>query len=456
VVKKYSLGNEELDELIGELEPGTILLIEGEPGAGKTTLALSMACRNALERNAKVLYIAFGEAPEKLVKYASSIGLRVEELVNTSKIKIDKIPIVSDKDLIDIVTHSIAEGISNYDIIIVDSITPVMKLLEGYGPKRAWLQTTLYDYVSGSDKLLVFIADRFQREDSDLKLLEFIADVVIQAEYRVYKSGDVERYLIVRKFRGKIVKNSSIPFEVGEGGIVILNYTSSKIAKKYRSSRQPLKIECEILHKILPKVLPPDTEIFIIDRGDLLRNSNLLKYLVIKSLDLAKKGFYVDLTSYESRTFGKIHEIISQVKASKELLSKIRALQLNPLITSTNYISLISVLGDRQYGTFFSIVLNLQRLLDAHPLESIKNMTMYLVQLAKTLYGSTVRHFVVYGDRAPPNFYIEWSDIVLEMFRNQDGSTVIRVVKGDKSSAQILDCQIAACVDKIVKDLTSQ
>jgi len=453
VVERYSLGNEELDELVGELEPGTILLIEGEPGAGKTTLALGIAYRNAVERNAKVLYIAFGEIPEKLVKYAGSIGLGIEKLVSEGRLRIERVPMVSDKELIDIVTQSIAEGMESYDIVIVDSVTPVMKLLEGYGSKRAWLQTTLYDYVSGSDKLLIFVADKFQTEDPDLKLLEFISDVVILAEYNVYKTGDIERHLIVRKFRGRMVKNSSIPFEIGEGGIVVLNYTSSKVAEKYKMSRKPLKIECKALRKILPEVLPPDTEIFIIDRGDLLKNSNFLRYLVIKSLDLARRGFYVDLTSYEPRTFMKINEIISEVNPPKEILSRIRALKLNPLITSTNYISLISVLGDRQYGTFLSIVLNLQRLLDAHPLDSIKYMTMYMVQLAKALYGTTIRHFVVYEGREPPNFYIEWSDIVLEMDRDSDGSTVIRVVKGDKSSTKIMDCQIAACIDEIVKNL---
>ncbi|MCD6278631.1 MAG: hypothetical protein J7J11_03010, partial [Desulfurococcales archaeon] len=123
MVERYSLGNEELDELVGELEPGTILLIEGEPGAGKTTLALGIAYRNAVERGAKVLYIAFGEIPEKLVKYAGSIGLGIEKLISEGRLRIERVPMVSDKELIDIVTQSIAEGMESYDIVIVDSVT---------------------------------------------------------------------------------------------------------------------------------------------------------------------------------------------------------------------------------------------------------------------------------------------------------------------------------------------
>ena len=84
----FLLSNEELDEILGPIDAGTVILVEGFPGTGKTTFALSTAYRNAVEREFKVLYLTLGETPSKLLKKAQLLGLEeIEHIVSQGAVQ---------------------------------------------------------------------------------------------------------------------------------------------------------------------------------------------------------------------------------------------------------------------------------------------------------------------------------------------------------------------------------
>ena len=59
-------GMEELDRLLGGgFVPGSLLLLGGEPGIGKSTLALQVA----LMSDKKILYVSGEESPEQIKSY---------------------------------------------------------------------------------------------------------------------------------------------------------------------------------------------------------------------------------------------------------------------------------------------------------------------------------------------------------------------------------------------------
>ncbi len=55
------------------------------------------------------------------------------------RIRIVRAPMIRDEELIDHITSIITRGLDYYDIIIVDNITPLIKLLKDYASKRAWI-----------------------------------------------------------------------------------------------------------------------------------------------------------------------------------------------------------------------------------------------------------------------------------------------------------------------------
>lgn len=70
-----------LDELFGCIPSNYTVLIEGEPGSSKTSLAIASAYSNAYSCLRKVLYITTNEGKAKLLDMAKKIGYPLEPLI---------------------------------------------------------------------------------------------------------------------------------------------------------------------------------------------------------------------------------------------------------------------------------------------------------------------------------------------------------------------------------------
>src|SRR4051812_38711586 len=74
------VGVEGLDEILaGGLPRNCFYLIQGDPGSGKTTLALQFLLEG-LRRGEKVLYITLSETKEELLKVARSHGWSIDDI----------------------------------------------------------------------------------------------------------------------------------------------------------------------------------------------------------------------------------------------------------------------------------------------------------------------------------------------------------------------------------------
>ena len=80
IASGFTLGVIELDRILRDaIQPGTLLVISGHPGSGKTTLASTICYVNALQGK-KCLYISFQESKEKLYVNMARLGLNLEEI----------------------------------------------------------------------------------------------------------------------------------------------------------------------------------------------------------------------------------------------------------------------------------------------------------------------------------------------------------------------------------------
>src|SRR5512133_361341 len=78
-MSRCSSGCAGLDDVLGGGLPiGHFYLIEGEPGTGKTTLALQFVAEG-LKRGEKVLYVTLSESRDERLAVAENHGLAVEE-----------------------------------------------------------------------------------------------------------------------------------------------------------------------------------------------------------------------------------------------------------------------------------------------------------------------------------------------------------------------------------------
>ena len=76
-VKRIDTGNREVNRVLGGgLVPGSLILLGGEPGIGKSTLSLQIALAN---NGLKTLYVSGEESAEQIKMRADRLGIGNEE-----------------------------------------------------------------------------------------------------------------------------------------------------------------------------------------------------------------------------------------------------------------------------------------------------------------------------------------------------------------------------------------
>ncbi len=160
----------ELDRVLGGgIVPGSVILIGGEPGIGKSTLLLQLACKI----KKKVLYVS-GEESEQQVKYRSErIGIENEECYILAETSLDKIINEFNK--------------FNPELIIIDSIqTMHWSTIESSAGsvsqiKECSAQIIKYAKKSGCP---VFLVGHITKDGNIAgpKILEHMVDTVLQFE----------------------------------------------------------------------------------------------------------------------------------------------------------------------------------------------------------------------------------------------------------------------------------
>lgn len=220
----FTLGTLELDSILGDaLVPGSLLVVAGHPGSGKTTLASTICYANA-QRGKKCLYVSFQEHKEKLYSNMKKLGLNLEELEKQGLLFFVKLPLLAKGDAVDSVLSTISESVIKYNpgIVVVDSITPLLKATENDVSARAVLQNFFAELPQLLKGLVVLLAEvPLGLESTKLGDIEFVADVVLILKHKVVQ-GLLTRYMELRKARGANISVAELPFTITEGkGLVV-------------------------------------------------------------------------------------------------------------------------------------------------------------------------------------------------------------------------------------------
>ncbi len=218
----YSWGDADLDELIGPISRGVMMLIMGHPGAGKTSLVSKFIYHNMKENGAKALYVGLSETRSKYFQFTESLGLNLRPYEEKGLFKYFEIPVISGEEGREIISGAIMDAVKDFDpdIIVIDSITPILWNFDGEAHRRAFLHSGIYKLVSELSKVVVLIADLpYGRESADLGGAEFVADIVLVLKVKSER-GKPTRWIEVRKIRGRKIVLSEVPFVITEGRVI--------------------------------------------------------------------------------------------------------------------------------------------------------------------------------------------------------------------------------------------
>lgn len=419
----YLIGIEGLEEHL-PIPPGTVLVIEGPPGSGKSFTALATAAKNVEERGSRALYISLAEDKGKIIERAESIGIPLSDYVQKGLIKIVQLPVLSGDDLVDYITDLIVEeGPGRWaDIVIIDNVTAVLKTLKRYDRQRAWLQTVLYRFTTMENGLLILISESGNPVTTEQNLLEYVADIVLELGMRANPKCPLmvlDRYVLVKKHRFAPINDAPYLIEIGRG-VRTLGHVNPSLAREVRSRRRPLPIRCARLAEVIGEEIPPGTSILIINRrpGTIRANHTLglINYLGTQAV---KEGMSVAVLTLSSTYFNEIMRT-----AEREAVEDVPVpifVHLDPGKSHPKYFLNVehSLAVDRGVDIIFTG--HLEKVLDV---AGVGCLTPYLNLRYSLLSSLGVTSVTIYNLRNPANYpylLVMWSDVVIEVDMDEEG-----------------------------------
>jgi DNA repair protein RadA/Sms len=222
----------------GGIVPGSIVLVGGDPGIGKSTLMLQMAMEMALKK--RVLYVS-GEESERQIKMrgvrlTKSAGAQPDDQIPGAK-KDSAVPLPANLLL---VTETNLEIILNHisevkpDLLIVDSIQTVylsnMDSSAGSVSQVRECSSQLRELAKTSG-ISVFVIGHVTKEGTIAgpRVLEHIVDTVL------YLEGDrFQAYRLLRSVKNRFGATSEVGvFEMREGGLTeVANPSEAFLAER--------------------------------------------------------------------------------------------------------------------------------------------------------------------------------------------------------------------------------
>ncbi len=217
-------GVEGLDTILGGgVREGSSVLVTGNPGTGKTVLAMQYLYHGVEEAEDRGVYLSFEESREDLAQAAESLGFtRWREHVEDGRIAVyDKMDLLDEHDFASTLTSVLdeVEG-GDYRRLVMDSLTMFEMFFEDEQDRRRYLLKTVEILKDrGFTSYLVHeSAEVFP--DRDIGLEEFLTDGNFYLGQAPTKSGSY-RDIWVPKMRKQAIDTHIFPMEIGEGGIVV-------------------------------------------------------------------------------------------------------------------------------------------------------------------------------------------------------------------------------------------
>ncbi len=223
-IQRYSSNSKELDLVLGGgIVPGSLVLIGGSPGVGKSTLLLKIA-GNLAKSGQKVLYVSGEESKSQIKLRANRLEVNHDNIYLLTEIELENVFIELEKN--------------HYDMLIVDSIQTLYsnKLTAAPGSVSQVREIT-FDLMrwGKENSTAVFIIGHITKEGSIAgpRILEHMVDTVL------YFEGDTSKEIrLLRSIKNRFGSTSEVGiFEMSQKGLI----SAENISKKFfsRDASQP-------------------------------------------------------------------------------------------------------------------------------------------------------------------------------------------------------------------------
>lgn len=221
---RYPTFIEGLDEAIeGGIPQGHIVLIQGQSGAMKSTVAYNMLHNNVRAGNARGLYVSFEQSRPSILFQMKSCGFKTEEVGENLAVldlalirkSIGEITGSSWLEVFKMYVKSLREQIG-YDLMVLDSLTALAVVSKPKEPRVEIFR--LFEWLKENGFTVLTVSEEFPGGNASTMYDEIIlSDGVIRLEMVPINVVDVKRRLRVSKMRGVRHPLGYFDFEIKGG-----------------------------------------------------------------------------------------------------------------------------------------------------------------------------------------------------------------------------------------------
>lgn len=208
-----------LDELMeGGFEEGSINLVTGKTGTGKSIFSAQFLFNGARKYKERGLYITTGETIKNIKKQSGKFGWDFEGLGKSGYLKIIGVEPYDIEKLMENI--SLSRELSQSKRIVIDSIS----MFELYMQDPYKIRKNLFSVLQklrDMGKTVLVVAEILEdsKNLSRFGVVEFMVDSVILLQY--LGIAKCKRSLMIRKMRMTDHSSDIHPFEIGNKGIEI-------------------------------------------------------------------------------------------------------------------------------------------------------------------------------------------------------------------------------------------
>jgi KaiC/GvpD/RAD55 family RecA-like ATPase len=231
-IQRASSGNSELDSFLdGGFPRGSLILVSGNPGTGKTTLTAGFLYEGSKRKAENGIYASFSESKQSFYENMASMGYDFESLEKEGHFRFLEVFSASKQGMSDIAKY-ILEEIKRFEAkrLVIDSYSAMAQALGSQYEGRQILHTFFSRIMRNMGCTTLLIGEQ---PTGDFRIgdtaEEFVADGVLSLKLAI------PRELEIRKMRGTRLRRRKALYTLDDGfNVVTTRLRKPEAAKKWR------------------------------------------------------------------------------------------------------------------------------------------------------------------------------------------------------------------------------
>jgi len=230
ILSLTKLGIKGLDDILNQIYRGSIILVAGNPGTGKTTIGAKFLYEGLRQFNENGLYLSFVETKKDFYRNMLNLGMNFESYEKDNRFKyIEAVTVTDINALIDLL-QEVLNMIDklNAKRLVVDSISAVMQMGDkDEGKIRELMHNFFYRGPKLKEVTTILIAELpYGKKSVGYGIEEFITDGVVILKSKIIKRKLI-RLMEIRKMRGNEISVGEVPFIIVPDDAVVINIPES-------------------------------------------------------------------------------------------------------------------------------------------------------------------------------------------------------------------------------------